>query len=284
VTPSTVVVRGSVYEQPEYLRASAAHVGADFELIAAGGAVMPLLRFPDGGWRTVYGLPRPYGEDLADDLGDLARDLTEPGIRLDAVLSPLQSGPDFARELSVRGGRLTGERPICVAELSAEDEPSFDRRARRSIATAVKRGARTEVAPLAGWFGSFYRDAMSALDAEPVYFFGDPYFAAIAGLEHFVVSIHDADGVAAAVLFLADEREAYYHLGGRRVSPEPVLGAMSLALAEGIREAHRRGCGVAVLGGGRTDRLDDPLLQFKRQLAGSLRPRFTIKIGAGGPV
>jgi hypothetical protein len=279
VTLGTVTARGSVYEQPEYLQASAVHVGAEVEPAYAAGVVLPLLRFPGGLRRTVYGLPRPYGEDLAEAVGELARDLTEPGVRLEAVLSPLGSGPGLARQLSVRGAKLVGERQICIAELELGE--MFDRRARRSIATAEKRGATTEVGQLADWFGSFYRAAMGWLDAEPVYFFGDEYFAAIGGLDHFVISVRDEAGIAAAALFLRHGSEAYYHLGGRRVAPEPVLGAMSLALAEGIREATRSGCGVAVLGGGRSDRLDDPLFLFKRQLCTAVLPRFTVTVGMG---
>jgi hypothetical protein len=284
VTPSAVAVKGSVYEQTDYLRASAAHVGAEIELVRAGGAVMPLLRYPDGHWRTVYGLPRPFGDDVEQGLGDLARDLTEPVVRLEAVLSPLGTGPDFARQLSVRGGRLTGERQICVVDLDGPAEPVFDRRARRAITTAAKRGATVTVSLLADWFGPFYRAAMAALAAEPIYFFGDEYFAALSGVDHYVVTVEDAYGVAAAALFLTDGTEAYYHLGGRRVAPapEPVLGAMSVALAEGILEARRAGCGVAVLGGGRTDRADDSLLLFKRQLATGVLPRFSVKVGDGG--
>jgi hypothetical protein len=281
VTPGTVTVEGSVYEQAEYLQACAAHLGAEVEPACSSGLVLPLLRFPGGMRRTVHGLPRPYGEETREAAGELARDLTEPGVRLEAVLSPLGSGPGLARQLSVRGAKLVGERQICIAELELGER--FDRRARRSIATAGKRGATTEVGQLADWFGSFYRAAMGGLDAEPAYLFGDEYFATISGLDHFVITVHDEGGIAAAALFLRHGREAYYHLGGGRVSPEPVLGAMSLALAEGIREATRSGCEVAVLGGGRSDRLDDPLFLFKRQLCTTALPRFTVTVGMAAP-
>jgi hypothetical protein len=275
------IVTGSVYEQEAYLAASAEHVGAAVEHAHAGGAGIPLLRHPDGRLSTVYGIARPYGDYPPDALGQLAHDLTVPGVRLHAVLSPLHPGPAFARELVVRGGQLVGERPICVADLDAGD--TLGRRARRSVATAHKRGASTEVTPLPDWFGRFYREAMGAIGAEPIYLFGEGYFAAMATLEHYLVTVRDEHGVAAAALFLTDGSEAHYHLGGRRPAPEPVVGAMSLALAEGIGAAREHGCRIAVLGGGRSDRPDDALFQFKWQLATRALPRFSVRVGPREP-
>jgi hypothetical protein len=276
-------VTGSVYESERYVTASAEHVGASVETVEAGGAVLPLLRYADSSLRTVYGLPRPSGVDDSDALSALGDRLAVPGVALTAVLSPLEPGPRLAAMLRDRGARITGRRPICIAELGDTDpSESFDSRARRAIRTARKRGASTTVAAVAPWFGAFYRAAMEQLSAEQIYLFSDRYFEALASLPHFQLTVEDEHGPAAAALFLHDGREAYYHLGGRRCDPEPVVGAMSLALGEGVCEAWRRGCRLAVLGGGRTDNADDSLLVFKRQLAPSLRDRVSVELGTEG--
>jgi hypothetical protein len=279
----TDAISCSVYELPDYLSASARHVGAELELATAGGACLPLLLLPDGSRRTVYGLPRPYGDDRPEAVEALAASLADDPAALTAILSPLSPGPELAHALVRRGGRLTGERPIAVAELDEHDPAEqFDRRARRAIATAAKRGAGTAIGPLALWFGEFYRQAMAAIGAERIFFFGDEYFASLASPSHYVVTVSDEHGIAAATLFLCEGNEAYYHLGGRRTAPEPVLGAMSVALGEGIREAWRRGLHRAVLGGGRTDDALDPLFTFKRQLATAAPARLTVELG-GNP-
>ena len=273
------VVRGSVFEREGYLRPSAAHVGADLEVVEGGGACLPLLRMPNRTRRTVYGLPRPYGDDRPDALIGLADAMVGIGAQVEVVLSPLGSGPELARALGERGGEITGTRQMCLVDTS--DADPFDhiaRRSRRAIATALRRGARAELGALTDGFGPNYRAAMRALDAAPIYLFSEDYFVAMAALDHYVVNVTDADGVAAAALFLRDEHEAYYHLGWRRSRPQAPVGAMNLALAEGIREAWRTGAAVTVLGGGRTDADDDPLFGFKRQLATHCGPRFSVQL------
>jgi hypothetical protein len=279
--PTAHTVRGSVYERFEYLTASAAHVGAEVQIVEAHQAALPLLIHADGTRRTVYGHPRPFGVTEPEALGALADELTHDAAPLTAPLSPLEPGPTLAGLLIARGARVLGERASCIAELGCDDPVDrFHRRARRAIRTALARGANVDIGPLAPWFGAFYRAAMTDLAAEPIYFFSDEYFEALAGAGHYQVTVEDTHGPAAAALFLYDADEAYYHLGGRRSGAEPVLGAMSLALGEGVREAWRQGCEVVVLGGGRSDAPDDPLFAFKRQLAGTVRPRPTVQVGA----
>jgi hypothetical protein len=279
---STSLSTGSIYEHDAYLTASAEHVGASLELVGVDGAAMPLLRYPDSSRRTVYGLPRPLGATSADRVADLASKVAAEAGPLTAILSPLEPGPMLAAALCDHGAELEGLRPICIAELGSADPGNhFDKRARRAVATAHKRGAQVELGPLEPWFGAFYRAAMAKLDADPVYLFSDEYFDALGALGHYVVAVEDHAGIAAAALFLHDEREAYYHLGGRRNDPDVVVGAMSVALGEGVREAWRRGCGVAVLGGGRSDAQDDSLFTFKRQLAPVVMPRPSIRLAGG---
>jgi len=281
---ATTLPTGSVYEQSAYLRASASHEHAELELVGVDGAVLPLLRYESGERRTVYGLPRPLlaaPDQPSKSLHALAETLCGDPSPLTAVLSPISPGPELAARLIERGAERIGERPIAITELDGGDpEPRFSRRGRRAIRTALGRGIELQIGPLAPSFGGFYRAAMAELEAEPIYFFADEYFEALGELAHFQVSVVDAGGVAAAALFLHDGAEAYYHLGGRRANgTPPVLGAMSVALGEGIREAWRRGCTRAILGGGRTAAADDPLLAFKLQLSTATLPRLTVKAG-----
>ena len=240
---------GSIYDHAGYLEASAAHVAAELELVEVEDAGLTLLRMPDGSRRTVYGLPRPFGSALAP----LSAALVERG-PLVAVLSPLEPGPTLARLLCEQGAELVSQRPMAISALGRDDPlPGFDRRAQRAMRTAGARGATVDTGPLTRWFGAFYRAAMIELEADPLYLFSDAYFKLLAAVPHYQVTVKDEHGPAAAALFIHDGQEAYYHLGGRRALVAPVLGAMSLALGEGVREAWRRGCGVAVLGGGRGD-------------------------------
>jgi len=268
---------GSLFERPAYLHAVAAELDAEVRVAECAGAFLPLLACSDGVLRTAPGLPRPYGPNLPLGLGELARELTEPEIRLSATLSPLRGGPELARHLSVRGARLAGERQICVTGLHGEGSREFlGELARRSLGAAAAQGATAEVAPINGWFGRFQHDAVAFEQPVGV---GDSYLAALAKLDHYVIAVHDRHGLAAAALFLCDGDEAYLHLGGCRADPEPAAAVVSLALAAGIGEAARSGCRVAVLGGGRSDRPDDPLLQVKLALAGATLPSFTVDVG-----
>jgi hypothetical protein len=269
---------GSLFEQPGYVRAAAAAHGAKVRIVESAGAMLPLLDCPDGVLRTVPGFPRPYGANLPWGLDELARELTEPDVRLVATLSPLRCGPELARQMSVRGARLAGERQICVAEL----DPAGPRGAaggelaNRLLDAATEQELRTELTSANGWFASFQQTAVAFTGTSSV---GDDHLAAIAKLDHYVVAVHDRDGLAVAALFLCDGNEAYLHLGGRRADPAPPAAVVAVALAAGIVEARRSGCRLAVLGGGRSELPGDPVLQVKQALAGAVLPSFTVDVG-----
>jgi hypothetical protein len=249
------------YEHPAYLRASAAHEGSELTELHAGARLV-LLRQASGLLQTVYGYPQP----LDGDVEELASCLCTSGAPLRLGLSPLGAGAALAELLRARMP-IASERAICVTDLDGDPLDAFDRRARRATRTAMKRGGRVEVGRISDWFGAFYRAAMHQLGAHPLYHFADSYFAELGAMPHYQVSAYDAHGLAAAALFLHQGDTAYYHLGGRRDTPAPVLGAMNLALYEGMCEAARRGARLVVLGGGRGHEQDDALLVFKRQMS-----------------
>lgn len=273
---SVEIAPASLYEDPAYLLAAAAAAGAAVTVAESDGTLLPLLACPDGIMRTVPGLPRPYGPNVPCGLGELARELTEPGVRIAVVLSPLPWGSDLARELSVRGARLIGERQICVTRLDGEDPAlSFDPDTQDRIATA-RESSDVTIGQLESWFSAFQRSATGGPSIAHVDVLSDAQLDALAALEHYVVSVRDEHGVAAAALFLHDATESYCHTGSIRAEPLTDTDVVRLLLAAGAREAARLGCAVAVLGGGRSDRLDDPLLALKRGLATTCLPRFTL--------
>ncbi len=261
-------VLASLYEQPAYLLAVAEAAGATVELAESAGAVLPLLVCGDGVLRTVPGLPRPFGTDLSVGLGELAYALTDPQLAIAATLSPLAGGPPLARELSVRGARLVGERQICVTELGSD---------------AVERctGA-VEITRLGRWFGRFQNGAGRGPGFGDVGALSEGHLEALAELQHYVVTVSDESGLAAAALFLRDQCESYCHAGLIRRDPAPGAEVVRCALATGIAEAARLGCDRAVLGGGRSDRPDDPLLALKRGLATDVLPRFSLTTAVSG--
>ena len=265
----------SVFGLAAYLRASADHEHADLLEVRADGARLVLLDRHDGVLCTVYGLARPDGAPTA--VPALAEAVMARPESLSLVLSPFGEGVRFAAACVEAGATVTERRPVAFLELDGADPAgALHPRNRRAIAVASRRGAEVEIAPLAPWFGAFYRRAMEGIGAAAVYHFADGYFSTLASLDHFVASVRDADGVAAAALFLASGEEVVYHLAGRRGTPAPVYGAMNLALAEGIRHAWRQGRRIIVLGGGRSPAPDDALLAFKLQFGARTAHRQTL--------
>jgi hypothetical protein len=268
---------GSLFEQPRYLDVAAAELGATGVVIECAGAFMPFLVYPDGSLRTAPGLPRPYGPNLAFGLGELASVLTEPHVRLSATLSPLPGGPELAGHLSVRGARLTGEREICITELgSGAGGAQLVELDARSHELSRATGAVVEVTRTGASHAAFWRDGVAFEEPPDV---GEAYLTALARLDHYVIEVYDGDGLAAAALFLYDRREAHLHLGRSRPAPAPVPAIVELALVAGVLEAERRGAALAVLGGGHSDRRDDPLLQRKLAVSGASLPSFTVDVG-----
>jgi hypothetical protein len=261
---------GGAFDVPGYLAASARHTGSTPVYAASGDAGLALLRADDGSLRTVYGYP--HGLGAPDGFDALAAALVAHGGAW-LALAPFGPGAELAAALE-RRLPPADVRPICVAEPAGDDGlATFSSRARRAARTARNRGGAVAVATLEPWFGGFYRAAMAQLEAQAVYRFDDAYFAELAGQSHYVVRVDDEHGPAAAMLWLLDDGAAWYHLGGRRPDPAPVVGAMNLCTAEGLAEAGRRGLRLAVLGGGRGTGTDDALFAFKRQMAGAVLPR-----------
>ncbi len=266
----------SLYECPAYLRAAADGLGAQVELVRTSGATLPLLTCPDGVLRTVPGLPRPYGTYPSAALSEMALALTDPQISISATLSPLRGGPELARELAVRGAELVGERQICVVGLTVGTVGSPLSEIARGLADAQAAGVAVRVSSLDDAFVALSRCLAEGTSIAEVSIADEYHLEALAELDNYVVTVSEGDQVVAAALFLHDARESYCHMAATRRPAVAELDAAWLVLAAGIEQARRAGCELVVLGGGLTDRRDDPLLDVKRALATASLPRFAV--------
>jgi hypothetical protein len=267
------------FEEAGYIRASAAHEGSVPVVAEASRARLTLLRTDDGSMHTVYGYPHPVGHVSEGDLSELAEVLARIPGPLRVALSPEGCGALLAQCLR---HRLPGidERLVCVADLDGDPLDTFQPKARSKVRRALSHGTAAMVHSVAPDFGAFYRRAMRAMGAEPLYHFGDAYFAALARAGAFQVTARDRHGVSAAAVFLARGTEASYHLSARRAEPRPEAGSVNLVVLEGLRECARRGAVACMLGGGTTGAPDDPLLLFKAGMATRTLPRPMFQRGA----
>jgi hypothetical protein len=267
-----------MFEHPAYVQATAEHEGVD-PMVLAGPASVVLLQDRQG-LHTVYGYPQPFGNTSRHALAELAESLCSLGKPVRVALSPLWPGADLAalvREAAV----VEGARPICIVDLT-DTEPieSFSASARNSVSRARRAGVQLALGPLESWFGHEYREAMSRRGAEAVYSFSDDYFKLIATLDHLLVQVTDAHGLATANLFLFGDRLGSYHLSIRRPAPPPPPGVVNLAVLAGLCEAQRRGMRSVILGGGRNNSSNDSLFRFKHEMATHVVERETLLLGA----
>jgi hypothetical protein len=180
------------------------------------------------------------------------------------------------------GGHVLDNREVVCMDLTTlESETAYPPRLRQTLAKAKRAGLayrEDDFAAHARAFGSYHREAMRQMQADPFYVFDDTYFEALAhsGRARLAVCANPADGEwLAAALFLDGPGVREYHLAatsdaGRR------LGASSLVLHEGALAARGRGLDRLYLGGGTDARPDNPLLFFKASFA---RERLTYRTG-----
>jgi hypothetical protein len=262
------------FDTDGYVSACARHEDSDAVRFSAGAASLWLLCGPDGTLRTVYGYPQPIGDTSEPELETLADALAGVAGGLRVALSPLGDGDRLAQLLQDRLPVLS-RRDLLVADLERDPVAAFSSTARSKLRRAVRGGASAEVGAVRADFGGRYRASMDALGADPLYRFDDAYFAALPNEDAFQVSVADADGLAAAALFLCRGDHASYHLSARRTT-RSLPGAANLAVAEGLKECARRGARACILGGGLTHDPGDPLLRFKASMASRTltRPTF----------
>jgi serine/alanine adding enzyme len=123
-------------------------------------------------------------------------------------------------------------------------------------------------------FRALYEATMRRAGASSFYFFPGTYYDAIGSnlsLHALLFFVMCQDEPVAAALFLTSGETIHYHLGGSseeylRLAPNNLLFHQVAVWGQqrGFKNLH--------LGGGRTNRPDDPLLRFKKRFGGEVVP------------
>ena len=261
---------------PEYLDACAAHDGGVPATIALSGVRLTMIERLDSGLHTPYGYPQPEGETAPDALRAAVGAALACRRPWRVALAPLGRGAALASALAERLAP-SSVRPICIHDLGPDaPEERFAPTARSMIRRALRAGAEVEEGPVDREFGRLYRAAMDATGAPSHYRFQDAYLERLNAAGGTQLTVRDADGLAAAAVFLIGSDEATYHLSARRAEPPPAPGSANLLIAEGLRRCAEAGAAHCYLGGGRGLEPDDALLRFKQTMATRLveRPTF----------
>ena len=168
-------------------------------------------------------------------------------------------------------GAVVDNRPVVWIDLASADfTAGYAQRLRHTLKKASRAELVYRELPLAHEtrsFGAFYRDAMSAIGADPFFQFDDAYFALLAqgGRATLGVCGQGDDTNApwlSAGLFLDGVGIREYHLSASTPQGRAV-GAAAFALHAAALSARARGARRLYLGGGSDVRPDNPLLFFK---------------------
>jgi hypothetical protein len=275
-----------VYFLPDYVRAaSIAEHGESLHIDALGGAWrMPLIIRPlDPGlvdaitpaFSGIYASP-----DLSPDLVQEAWHHSVGRLRERGVVSLVVRGsPVVPQATSVPGLRsISSGRPTVVLDLS-DDAAAWDgmrSSCRSRIRKAEKNGYTGEVRPAAlpdvlagGGFRDLYEATMDRIGADPLYQFGDDYYAELlAGLGSnlLLAEVRDRSGVVvSSCLLMRHGRRLHYHLAGSR-QEDARMGSNNLMMWSGIRFAIADGLGHFHVGAGVAGR--DGVFRFKTTFGG----------------
>lgn len=116
-------------------------------------------------------------------------------------------------------------------------------------------------------FFKLYTQTMQRNQAQDFYFFSREYFQNLSKLDGFVMfeAIYGKE-ICAMAIFLCDKDRSYYHLGANAtITLANNLNAMGAIFETFFQYAETKGIISCLLGGGKTARLDDSLLQYKKQ-------------------
>jgi serine/alanine adding enzyme len=281
-----------VYFGHDYGRADALSLEGEWMTLAdsSGAWQMPLVvtELGDGLREGIS----PYGyagihvaegvtSSEAMDAWDVARDrLGSLGVvSLFLRFNPLD--PDSVAAAS-RFDELTVRRNRTTFTVATDDPDLMWSRLRSScrsrIRKARKHGYSAEVRPASGRdlapggdFRRLYDLTMQRLDAAPLYFFGDDYYAELIGglgPKLLLVEVRDRDGVVvSSALVLRHQQRLHYHLAGS--SPDgAVMGSNNLMMWTAAEFAAIEGLDRFHLGGGRGGSGSDGLARFKSTFGG----------------
>lgn len=168
--------------------------------------------------------------------------------------------------------RSTRQVVLCAVPAGGPDPATYTLQRRRDLRRAAGHPARVDdLQPsTAPWFAARYEEWMTEIGAPDRFRPGRAFFDALAGAGAPVLlarCLHATGGAAA--LFLRHRQRASYAYVARWGEPS---GAPSAVLHAALRTLARSEPVEVLLGGGRSDDPDDPLLRFKRSWGGRLVP------------
>jgi len=275
-----------VYFAPEYGRAaSIADRGEWLHVEAHDGAWrMPLIvrTLADGGrdaitptFSGVYASSSLTSQQVQDAWATTIEDLRRRG-----VISVVVRGSPHVRQAT----RLDGLRPISTGRptivLDLSDEASawdgLRSSCRSRIRKALKNGYTGDVRPVdradlmpGGDFRRLYDLTMQRIGADPLYFFGDSYYAALLdglGSNLFLAETRNRHGgVVSACVLMRHDRRLHYHLAGS-LPDDARMGSNNLMMWTGIRFAIEQDLVHFHIGAGAAGR--DGVFRFKSTFGG----------------
>jgi serine/alanine adding enzyme len=275
-----------VYFLPDYVRAaSIAEHGESLYVDAHNGAWrMPLIiRRLDHGlvdaitptFSGIYASPGLSPDQIQEAWQHSVDRLRERGV----VSLVVRGSPVVPQATSVPGLRsISSGRPTVVLDLT-DDAAAWDgmkSSCRSRIRKAEKNGYTGELRPAAlpdvmpgGDFRDLYEATMDRIGADPLYHFGDDYYAELLaglGANLLLAEVRDRSGVVvSSCLLMRHGPRLHYHLAGSR--PEDArLGSNNLMMWSGIRFAIADGLGHFHVGAGVAGR--DGVYRFKTTFGG----------------
>jgi serine/alanine adding enzyme len=275
-----------VYFTPGYGRAASVADSGEWVLLEAfdGAWQMPLIlqTLVDGtkdakspyGYSGVYASPSLSLLQVREAWSATIVALRELGV----ISVLLRHSPLVHQASDLPGLRIVSARPTIVLESAHEDSAwsGMDGDCRTKIRKALKNGYTGELRPASiqdlepgGGFRNLYEQTMQRLDAAPVYFFSDNYYAELLdglGSNLLLAGVRDEQGVmASSALLMRYGHRLHGHLQGSNPTGAR-MGSNNLLLWIATQFAIDQGLGQFHLGGGVGQR--DGLFKFKRSFGG----------------
>lgn len=261
-----------VYFTPGYGRAAAVTDSGEWCLFEAfdGAWQMPVIvrTLVDGtkdaispyGYSGVFASPSLPSAQILQAWSESVRLLRERGV----ISLLLRHSPLVSQASDLPGLRsiMSGHPTIVLEPADAESAWSgLVGTCRTRTRKALKNGYTSSVEPAGsqdlspgGDFRRVYEKTMRRLDAAPLYFFGDAYYAQLLdglGADLVVVKVRDREGnVASSALLLRHAGLLHYHLAGSNIA-DARMGSNNLMMWTATKYAADQGLQKFHLGGGR---------------------------------
>ena len=279
-----------VYFLPDYLRAASnADRGVPLFVESHGGAWrMPLVvrTLADGARDAItptFSGIYASGSLMPEQVQDAWATTIEELRRRDVISVVFRGSPVVPLLTSLPGLRsISSGRPTVVLDLSDDaaawrgmrsSSRSRIRKAEKSGYVGTVRPAQRADLALGGDFRGLYELTMERIGADPLYTFGDTYYAELLdglGPNLLLTEVRDQHGaVASACLLMRHDSRLHYHLAGSRPD-DARMGSNNLMMWTAIRFAVEQGLDHVHLGAGAAGR--DGVFRFKSTFGGREAP------------